>query len=145
MEALPRWRSLALEICEGALCFCRERFLKAAGRSLIKGSARFGMQGLNCSSRPAACTVVKHRSCRRPSFSTEIDVMGLGRKASGCIRLRPQWQISDKSHFAFDASPIIVRAEQISGSGLVVAIIIEMQAQIIRHIPIYRMFSQTSG
>jgi hypothetical protein len=35
--------SLPLEIREGALCFGRERFLKAGDQGLIKDSARFGL------------------------------------------------------------------------------------------------------
>jgi len=35
--------SLPLEIREGALCFSRERFMKAGDQGLIKDSARFGL------------------------------------------------------------------------------------------------------
>src|SRR5205807_10466730 len=35
--------SLPLEICQGAFCFSRERFLKAGDQGLIKDSACFGL------------------------------------------------------------------------------------------------------
>jgi len=42
-QRAPRCGLLPLEICQGAFCFSRERFMKTGDQSLIKDSARFGL------------------------------------------------------------------------------------------------------